>query len=196
VDDRREGQRFTSAFLPPWARRSPKITEVLPVLHLRGVSTKDFVPALADFFGSEAGLSASTISRLTREWSLDLERFKRRDLSPGGLRLRQGPPGCISTSGSRRSGSVLLCRHLQAVSHGLLHRFDGGCRSSGPTSVAGFDLIFAGRLYLIADTQQEELDLFLFDRVYDGLTRPSHLPFALRRACMTLRTAKRRRPIT
>jgi len=39
------------------------------------------VPALADFFGSEAGLSASAISRLTREWSLDLERFRRRDLS-------------------------------------------------------------------------------------------------------------------
>jgi hypothetical protein len=26
-------------------------------------------------------LSASTVSRLTREWSLDLEEFKRRDLS-------------------------------------------------------------------------------------------------------------------
>ena len=67
VDDRREGQRFTSAILPPWARRSPKVTEVLPVLYLRGISTQGFVPALADFFGSEAGLSATTITRLTRE---------------------------------------------------------------------------------------------------------------------------------
>ena len=31
VHDRREGRRFTSAILPPWARRSPKVTEVLPV---------------------------------------------------------------------------------------------------------------------------------------------------------------------
>jgi putative transposase len=69
VHDRREGSRFTSAILPPWARRSPKVTEVLPVLYLRGISTKDFEPALAEFFGSEAGLSASTIQRLTREWS-------------------------------------------------------------------------------------------------------------------------------
>ena len=69
VHDRREGRRFTSAILPPWARRSPKVTEVLPVLYLRGISTKDFEPALAEFFGSEAGLSASTIQRLTREWS-------------------------------------------------------------------------------------------------------------------------------
>jgi len=81
VHDRREGRRFTSAILPPWARRSPKVTEVLPVLYLRGISTKDFEPALAEFFGSEAGLSASTIQRLTREWTAELVAFGQRDLS-------------------------------------------------------------------------------------------------------------------
>lgn len=81
VNDRRMNGRFTSAILPPWARRSPKVAEVLPVLYLRGISTKDFVPSLAEFFGSEAGLSASTIQRLTREWSGDLKEFARRDLS-------------------------------------------------------------------------------------------------------------------
>lgn len=81
VHDRREGRRFTSAILPPWARRSPKVTEVLPVLYLRGISTNDFEPALAEFFGSEAGLSASTIQRLTREWSQEWARFQQRDLS-------------------------------------------------------------------------------------------------------------------
>src|SRR3989475_2257686 len=81
VHDRREGRRFTSAILPPWARRSPKVTEVLPVLYLRGISTKDFEPALAEFFGSEAGLSASTIQRLTREWGQQLKEFEQRDLS-------------------------------------------------------------------------------------------------------------------
>ena len=81
VHDRRDGHRFTSAILPPWARRSPKVTEVLPVLYLRGISTKDFEPALAEFFGSEAGLSASTIQRLTREWTQELAAFRQRDLS-------------------------------------------------------------------------------------------------------------------
>ena len=81
VHDRRDGQRFTSAILPPWARRSPKVTEVLPVLYVRGISTKDFEPALAAFFGTEAGLSASTIQRLTREWSTELAAFRQRDLS-------------------------------------------------------------------------------------------------------------------
>lgn len=35
------------------------------MLYLRGISTKDFEPALTEFFGSEAGLSASAIQRLT-----------------------------------------------------------------------------------------------------------------------------------
>jgi putative transposase len=39
------------------------------------------VPALAEFFGSEAGLSASTVQRLTVEWTRELAEFKRRDLS-------------------------------------------------------------------------------------------------------------------
>jgi Transposase, Mutator family len=30
VNDRRDGRRFTSAILPPWARRSPKVADVLP----------------------------------------------------------------------------------------------------------------------------------------------------------------------
>ena len=44
VDDRREGQRFSSHTLPKYARRSPKVADVLPVLYLRGLSTGDFVP--------------------------------------------------------------------------------------------------------------------------------------------------------
>jgi transposase-like protein len=51
VNDRREGSRFTSKILPPWARRSPKVTEVLPVLDLRV------------------------------EWTRELAEFNRRDLS-------------------------------------------------------------------------------------------------------------------
>jgi len=81
VDDRRDGHQFTSAILPPYMRRSPKVTEVLPVLYLRGLSTNDFVPALEGFFGSAAGLSPSTIQRLTEAWRAELERWTTRDLS-------------------------------------------------------------------------------------------------------------------
>lgn len=81
VDDRRAGERFRSELLPPYARRSPRVAEVLPILYLRGLSTGDFAPALADFFGADAGLSASTISRLTVAWQAEHERWMRRDLS-------------------------------------------------------------------------------------------------------------------
>jgi transposase-like protein len=81
VDDRRAGEHFRSSLLPPYARRSPKVSEVLPILYLRGLSTGDFAPALADFFGADAGLSASTISRLTVAWQAEHERWMGHDLS-------------------------------------------------------------------------------------------------------------------
>ncbi len=52
--------RFASAILPAWARKSPQVAEVLPLLSLHGLSSGDFVPALEQFFGS-AGLSAATV---------------------------------------------------------------------------------------------------------------------------------------
>ena len=36
----------SSKILPAYARRSPKVNDVLPVLYLRGLSTGDFRPAL------------------------------------------------------------------------------------------------------------------------------------------------------
>jgi hypothetical protein len=54
-------RRFTSAILPAWCRKSPKVTEVLPLMYLHGMSSGDFAPALGEFFGSAAGLSASML---------------------------------------------------------------------------------------------------------------------------------------
>ena len=53
--DTGDRKRFSSAILPPWARKTPKITEVLPLLYLHGLSSGDFVPALGQFLGSSAG---------------------------------------------------------------------------------------------------------------------------------------------
>ncbi len=76
-----ERQRFSSKILPAYARRSPKVTEVLPILYLRGLSTGDFRPALEDLLGEDAsGLSPSTISRLCKEWEAHQERFRKRHL--------------------------------------------------------------------------------------------------------------------
>ena len=76
-----ERKRFSSAILPAWARKTPKITEVLPLLYLHGLSTGDFVPALGQFLGSSAGLSAAVITRLTETWKAEQRAFADRDLA-------------------------------------------------------------------------------------------------------------------
>ena len=81
VDESGERQRFSSRILPAYARRSPKVTDVLPILYLRGLSTGDFGPALRDLLGEDAsGLSSSSIQRLTVQWQADHDAFKTRSL--------------------------------------------------------------------------------------------------------------------
>jgi putative transposase len=76
-----ERQKFSSRILPAYVRRSPKVTDVLPILYLRGLSTGDFGPALRDLLGEDAsGLSASSISRLTEQWQADHAAFRQRSL--------------------------------------------------------------------------------------------------------------------
>ncbi|MER5599901.1 IS256 family transposase [Streptomyces sp. NPDC002265] len=75
-----ERQRFSSRILAPWCRKSPKISEVLPLLYLHGLSSGDFVPAMEQFLGSAAGLSPATVTRLTKQWTADHAAFQARDL--------------------------------------------------------------------------------------------------------------------
>jgi transposase-like protein len=76
-----ERRRFSSAILPAWARKTPQITEVLPLLYLHGLSSGDFTAALGQFLGSGSGLSASVITKLTDTWKSEQRVFAGRDLS-------------------------------------------------------------------------------------------------------------------
>jgi transposase-like protein len=123
VDDRREGHRFSSRILPRYARRSPKVADVLPVLYLRGLSTGDFAPALEEFFGTDAGLSASTITRLVETWEGEYRGFESRDLTDTDfvyvwadgvhfrIRLEEDRLCCLVIVGVRVDGSkeLLAC---------------------------------------------------------------------------------------
>ena len=74
--------RFSSAILPPYARRSKSLEVLIPVLYLKGISTGDFEEALIALLGKGAGgLSASTIGRLKEAWSDEHMRWSKRDLS-------------------------------------------------------------------------------------------------------------------
>jgi len=111
-----ERMRFSSAILPPWARKTPQVTEVLPLLYLHGLSTGDFVPALAQFLGTGAGLSASTVTRLTETWTAEAAAFAARDLSGAdyvylwadgihlGIRLGEGKLCLLVMIGVRADG--------------------------------------------------------------------------------------------
>jgi putative transposase len=86
VNDRRVvngvRQKFTSAILPPYVRRSPRVESVLPLLYLHGLSSGDFREALPALLGPEAaGLSSSAILRLTKAWTAEYEAFRHRDLT-------------------------------------------------------------------------------------------------------------------
>jgi transposase-like protein len=90
-----ERMRFYSAILPAWARKSPQVAEVLPLLYLHGLSSGDFAPALEQFLGSAAGLSASAITRLTAQWQEEAVAFNKRPLKGHRLRVllgRRDPP--------------------------------------------------------------------------------------------------------
>jgi putative transposase len=62
--------------------RSPKVAEVLPLLSRRGVSTGDLREARPVRLGEEAaGLSPTTITRLTAPWAMEYTAFRPRDLT-------------------------------------------------------------------------------------------------------------------
>jgi transposase-like protein len=82
VGEGSERIRFSSAILPPYARRSKSLEVLIPVLYLKGVSTGDFEEALVALLGKNAGgLSAATVGRLKEVWSAEHARWSQRDLS-------------------------------------------------------------------------------------------------------------------
>ena len=89
---------------------------MLPLLYLHGLSSGDFVPALGQFLGSHAGLSASTVTRLTEQWSAEAAAFAARDLAAAdyvylwvdgihlGIRLGEGKLCLLVMIGVRADG--------------------------------------------------------------------------------------------
>jgi putative transposase len=76
------GVKFNSAIVPPYVRKSPRVSAALPWLYLKGISTGDMGEALSVLLGEDAkGLSANVVSRLKAQWAEEWKRWDRRDLS-------------------------------------------------------------------------------------------------------------------
>jgi putative transposase len=85
VQDRRpaeQREKFSSAILPPYLRKTKSIEELIPWLYLKGISTGDFSEALAAILGPQAkGLSAATITRLKAVWAAEYDAWSKRSLA-------------------------------------------------------------------------------------------------------------------
>ena len=76
------GVKFNSALVPPYVRRSRKMSAALPWLYLKGISTGDMKEALEVLVGDQAkGLSPAVVSRLKSDWATEYGGFMKRDLS-------------------------------------------------------------------------------------------------------------------
>jgi putative transposase len=85
VKDRRpaaEREKFTSALLPPYLRKTKSIEDLIPWLYLKGISTGDFAEALAALLGPQAkGLSPATVTRLKAVWADEYDAWSKRSLA-------------------------------------------------------------------------------------------------------------------
>ncbi|MGF6371937.1 transposase-like protein [Paraburkholderia sp. RAU6.4a] len=76
------GVKFNSNIVPPYIRKSPRVSAALPWLYLRGVSTGNMSEALSVLLGEQAkGLSPNVVSRLKAQWAEEHLLWNRRDLS-------------------------------------------------------------------------------------------------------------------
>lgn len=72
---------FRSALVPPFVRKSKSLEAALPWLYLKGISSGEMQSALEVLVGPEAkGLSASTVSRLKRQWETEYLAWKEEPL--------------------------------------------------------------------------------------------------------------------
>lgn len=104
----------------------PEVTEVLPLMYLHGMSSGDFAPALTEFFGSAAGLSASVITRLTKQCQAEQRDFAQRRLDDRdfvyvwadgvhfNVRLEEARLCCLVIVGVRTDGT----KELVAITDG------------------------------------------------------------------------------
>ncbi len=76
------GIHFNSTVVPPYVRKSARVSAALPWLYLRGISTGDMSEALGIMLGGEvSGMSPNTVSRLKAQWAEEHAQWNRRDLS-------------------------------------------------------------------------------------------------------------------
>jgi len=125
----REGEieRFSSALIPKYMRRSLELDDALPLFYLGGLSNNDFIPCFEKLFGQKPnGMSSASITRLKKVWQGQMLQWRKRDLSDCrycylwvdgihfNLRLEEGRLCVLVAIGARQDGK----KELVAVAGG------------------------------------------------------------------------------
>jgi putative transposase len=71
-------QPFRSQLLGAWQRRSKLLEDIIPLLYVEGLSTRDFKRALKSLWG-ESGLSRSSVSRANKALKEPFNNWRNRD---------------------------------------------------------------------------------------------------------------------
>ena len=146
------GVKFNSFIVPPYVRKSPRVSAALPWLYLKGISTGDMSEALSVLLGEDAkGLSANVVSRLKLQWADEQVQWVRRDLSKAryvywwvdgihtGLRSEPSDGQCLLvilgvTPDGRKERVALADGHrgVERIVARLAARSEGAPRPAGP----------------------------------------------------------------
>ena len=81
-DRSNSGIKFTSNFIPKYMRRTVTLDVLLPLLYLKGISTKDFSDAFVPILGEKPkNISPGIISKLKKGWYNEYQEWQKRGLS-------------------------------------------------------------------------------------------------------------------
>jgi transposase-like protein len=98
--------RFSSAILPPYARRSKSLEVLIPILYLKGISTGDFEEALIALLGKDAGGSLPRPSGGSRRPGRTSIRVGASVISRPNATFTSGSTASMCKPGSRRPRSA------------------------------------------------------------------------------------------
>jgi putative transposase len=100
---------FTSAILPRWARRTPSLDALLPILYLRGLSMGDFQEVLGALLGRDAPNLSPSSSRGCVASGRPTMSVGRDAICPPGATSIPGPMASICRPAWSRKRSACWC---------------------------------------------------------------------------------------
>jgi transposase-like protein len=138
-------EAFRSSLLEAWQRRSRVLEEVIPLLYVEGLSTRDFRRALKPLWG-ESGLSRSTVSRANRALKQSFDVWRKRDLSSEDIVYLFLDGVYIGVRGGSQEKEAMLVAHgiTREGKRVVLHLSLGVRESTRSWKITANDLVSRG----------------------------------------------------